>query len=109
MQSPGTGQPDNDDLRRYLRDLAAVTALPAVWASGDRRRIVDGMAEVTASILNLNYTYVRLEGSTAAEAIEAVHFAKPPTAPVSASEIGKAFAPHASGRLNETALLTLPD
>src|SRR6476620_5300437 len=108
MHSPGTVPPDNNDLRRYLRDLAAITALPAVWSGGDRRRIADGMAEVAVSILHLDFAYVRLEGSSTSETIEAVHFAKPPAAQPPAAEIGRALAPYSGGHINETAILTIP-
>jgi len=107
MHSPGNGPANNHDLRRYLRDLAAITALPAVWTSGDRRRIADGMAEVAVSILQLDLAYVRLEGSTSAEAVEAVHFAAPPAAPPSATEVGTALAPYTGGQSNETTILTI--
>jgi two-component system, chemotaxis family, CheB/CheR fusion protein len=107
MHSPGTGPPNNHDLRLYLRDLAAVTELPAVWSGADRRRIADGMAEVVVSILHLDFAFVRLECSAAAEMIEAVHFAQLPTAPLSAAEVGTAMAPYTGGRPNETAIRTV--
>ena len=94
MQSPGTRAPEDRDLRRYLRDLAAVTALPAVWSGAERRHIAGGMAEVSVTTLQLDFAYVRLEGSTSAEPLQAVHFAKAPAAPVSAAEIGGALDPH---------------
>jgi len=107
MHSPGTGPPNNHDLRRYLRDLAAITALPAVWSGGDRRRIADGMAEVAVSILHLDFAYVRVEGSSASETIEAVHFGQPPAAQPPAAEIGRALAPYSGGHINETSILTI--
>jgi PAS domain S-box-containing protein len=107
MHSPGTGPPNNHDLRSYLRDLATVTALPAVWSSADRRRIAEGMAEVAVSILHLDFAFVRLESSTAAEMIENVHFAQPPTAPLSAADVATALAPYTGGRSNESAILTI--
>src|SRR5438105_4340623 len=101
MHPPGTRPPENRELGRYLQDLATVTALPAVWGSGDGRRIADGMAEVAVSILHLDFAYVRLEGSTAAEKVEALHFAQSPTTPLSPAEVGTTLAPSTGGRENE--------
>ncbi len=39
------GAPDGRVLRRYLRDLAALTALPAVWRGAERDRIVAGLQQ----------------------------------------------------------------
>src|SRR5262245_6674511 len=107
MHAPGTSPPDNHDIRRYLHDLATVTALPAVWSSWDRGRIAEGMAEIVVSILHLDFAHVRLEGSTAVEAVEAVHFAKPPATPVSAADVGRAVAPPSGGGGTSTAVVTL--
>jgi two-component system CheB/CheR fusion protein len=107
MHPPGTSLSENHDLRRYLQDLATVTALPAVWSGWDRRRIADGMAEVVASILRLDFAYVRLEGSTASEVVEAVHFCDPPAAKASAADVGRALAPHVDGNNHETTIVTL--
>jgi PAS domain S-box-containing protein len=109
MHAPGTCLPEGSELRRYLQHLAAVTALPAVWSSSDRPRIADGMAEIVVSILKLDFAYVRLEGSTAAETVEAVQFSQPPAKTVSAAEIGRALASHIGGQNHETTILTLPN
>src|SRR5947207_1358324 len=102
MHAPGTRPPENRELRRYLQDLATVTALPAVWSAYDRPRIADGMAEVAVSILHLDFAYVRLEGSTGAPAVEAIHFSQPPDATASAVEMGRMLAPHIGGGSHAT-------
>ncbi len=62
----------NRELRRYLRDLAALTALPAVWYGADRRHIAESLADVVVKIFYPDFVCVRLKGSPAHNPIESV-------------------------------------
>ncbi len=66
MHPPGSPA-DDRELRRYLRDVAALTALPAVWAGADRRQIAESLADVLAKVLDADFVCLRLkrpEGET---------------------------------------------
>jgi PAS domain S-box-containing protein len=62
----------NRELRRYLRDLAALTALPTVWAVADRRQIAESLADVVEKIFYPEFVCVRLKGSRGQEPLEIV-------------------------------------
>jgi signal transduction histidine kinase len=49
---------DSRDLRRCLRDLVALSALPAVWIGYDTRRIAESLADVLLGLLRLDFIYV---------------------------------------------------
>lgn len=43
-----------------MRDLVALSTLPAIWAGADARRVPDSLANVLASTLDLDVVYVRV-------------------------------------------------
>jgi PAS domain S-box-containing protein len=51
---------DGANLRRYLRDLVALSALPAVWVGQSPQAIADNFAEALQRTLQLEFVYVRL-------------------------------------------------
>ena len=60
------GQRDtrSDDLRilrRCIRDIVALSALPAVWSSYDVPRIAESLADVLLGMLHLDFIYVRVQ------------------------------------------------
>jgi signal transduction histidine kinase len=60
------GQRDtrSDDLRilrRCIRDIVALSALPAVWSSYDMPRIAESLADVLLGMLHLDFIYVRVQ------------------------------------------------
>jgi hypothetical protein len=46
-------------LRRNMRDLAALSTLPAIWAGHDQKRIADSLADVLAKALSLDLIYIK--------------------------------------------------
>jgi signal transduction histidine kinase len=58
----GIGAADEAVLRRCVRDLVALSTLPAVWARSDSPSIAASLAEVIARMLLLDAVYVRLAG-----------------------------------------------
>ena len=49
-------------LRRTMRDLVALSALPAVWAGYRPLQVAEGLADVLLSTLRLDLVYLRLPG-----------------------------------------------
>ena len=48
------------DLRRCIRDLVALSTLPAAWIHAEALGIVESLSEVVLRMLNLDLAYVRL-------------------------------------------------
>jgi PAS domain S-box-containing protein len=59
---------EDADLRRYLRDLVALSTLPAVWVGQSRQAIADSFAQALLRSLQVEFVYVRLEGAAESEA-----------------------------------------
>src|SRR5688572_23015425 len=57
-----TVEPDTEirELRRTLREVIALSTLPAVWNGYDVRGIVEGLADVLVNTLSLDLVFVRL-------------------------------------------------
>jgi PAS domain S-box-containing protein len=62
---------DSQALRRCLHDLAALTALPAVWSRADRQQIAGDLADVLGKILDPEFVYLYLHGPDGTAAVEA--------------------------------------
>jgi PAS domain S-box-containing protein len=60
------------ELRRYLRDLAALTALPAIWRGAAPQHIAEGLADVLVKLFYPDFVFVRLKGSKGHSLIEIV-------------------------------------
>ena len=59
-------------LRRTVRDVVALSALPAVWAGYRPLQVAEGLAEVLLSTLRLELVYLRLPGQANGQEIEVV-------------------------------------
>src|SRR6202047_3225320 len=57
-------------LRRAIRDLVAVSIVPAVWAGREPRAIAAGLVDVLVNALYLDFTFVRLCDPTGGAAVE---------------------------------------
>ena len=68
-------------LRRAMRDLVALSALPAVWASFRPLQVAEGLADVLLSTLRLDLVYLRLPGQTEGQDIEVARTAGRPATP----------------------------
>ena len=47
-------------LRRYMRDLAALSNLPATWAGYDQERMAESLADVLMGALSLDLIYIKV-------------------------------------------------
>src|SRR5205085_10874946 len=96
LRGPRTMEPVSDEtrtLRRTMRDLVALSALPAVWAGYQPRQVAEGLAEVLLSTLRLDLVYLRLPGQTERQEIEVARTAGRPTPADETRNIGRALAP----------------
>ncbi len=63
---------ENRRLRRAMRDLVALSTLPAVWGGLSPDAIARSIADVLLHTLTLDFVYIRLTGSDAEGTIEVV-------------------------------------
>src|SRR5437868_921643 len=82
-------------LRRTMRDLVALSALPAVWARYQPPQVAQGLADVLLSTLRLDLVYIRLPGQT--EEIEVARSARGSIPAHQTRDIGRALAPWLDG------------
>jgi signal transduction histidine kinase len=57
-------------LRAVMRDLVALSAIPAAWIGSDPPVVVTGLADTLIDLLQLDFAFVRLSDPGGAEAIE---------------------------------------
>src|SRR6266849_7161434 len=57
-------------LRRALRDLVALSTVPAAWVGREPAAIVTGLADVLVNALNLDFAFVRLCDPNGGAAVE---------------------------------------
>src|SRR5205823_13239146 len=91
------------NLRRTMRDLVALSALPAVWAGYQPRQVAEGLADVLLSMLRLDLVYLRLPGQTKGQEIEVARTAGRPTTTDETRNIGRALAPCLDGGTADSA------
>jgi PAS domain S-box-containing protein len=80
-----------------MRDLVALSALPAVWAGYRPRQVAEGLAEVLLTTLRLDLVYLHLAGPTEGQEIEVARTAAGPTAAEQTRHVGRALAPWLGG------------
>src|SRR5438309_6546802 len=80
-----------------MRDLVALSALPAVWAGYEPRQVAEGLADVLLSTLHLDLVYLRLPGQTEGQEIEVARTAGGPAPTDQTRDIGRALAPWLDG------------
>src|SRR6202008_1030923 len=84
---------DVRQLRRGLRDLAALSALPVVWTASDPRRIAPSLAGALLHMLHLELVYILVRDRAYESPVEVAHTARGPAATAQAEEIGRALDP----------------
>src|SRR6516164_5418143 len=87
---PGETQPH----RRTMRDLVALTALPAVWAGYRPPQVAEGLADVLLTILRLDLVYLRLPAPIeGGQEIEVARTGGRPATPDQTRDVGRALTP----------------
>jgi PAS domain S-box-containing protein len=61
------------EMRRMMRDLLALSALPAAWVGRQPREIPEGCLDVLAGVLQIELGFIRLRDADTGESIEAVY------------------------------------
>ena len=84
-------------LRRTMRDLVALSALPALWAGCRPLQVAEGLADVLLSALRLDLVYIRLPGLVEGQVIEVARTAEGPAPADKARDIGRALGPWREG------------
>ncbi len=72
---PGKGvnlEAEGRRLERTMRDLVALSTLPAIWTGLSPEEIASSLANVLSNTLALDLIYIRLDGQANGEAIEVV-------------------------------------
>ena len=92
------GLGEMDRLRRGMRDLAAISALPAVWVNYDPIRVAEELAGALVHMLDLRLAYVRLAARPGRPQHEVVRTAQ---AAAHSDEV-RAIAEQLASRLNES-------
>src|SRR5688572_5070649 len=80
-------------LRRGVRDLVALTSLPAVWAGSQPQTIAESLSDVLMATLRLDLVYVCLTQRAGEGPLEIARTEKQLIEGQQAQEIGKVFAP----------------
>src|SRR6266850_1589681 len=80
-----------------MRDLVALSALPAIWAGSQPRQVAEDLADVLLSTLGLDLVYLRLPRQTEGQEIEVARTAGRPTTTDETQNIGRALAPCLDG------------
>ncbi len=88
---------DSRTLRRTVRDLVALSALPAVWAGYQPRQVAEGLADVLLQTLRLDLLYLRLRGQPEGQEIEVLRTAGPPATTEQVRDIRRMLAPWLEG------------
>jgi len=85
--------PDETRTRRTIRDLVALSTLPAIWVNYQPLQVAQSLAEVLQSTLGLDLVYLCLRSQADRGAIEVARTGRRPTEAGQAEEIGRALTP----------------
>jgi two-component system NarL family sensor kinase len=80
-------------LRRTMRDLVALSALPVIWTGYDSERIAESLADVMLSILSLELIYITFARKGATAVMEVARCSQVRDSAENRQAIGRAVAP----------------
>ena len=93
-----TTSAEAEELRRRLRDLAAVSALPAARPDFNPSRIAEDLVGTLRESLGLDFVYLRAPGRPAEPPLEIAHAGAQPGREAPAAAIGRSLASRLRGR-----------
>ena len=118
MTSSFRGEPRDEaaNLRLAMRDLVALSALPAVWSGYDSEGILASLAEVLQITLALDLVYARAPGRAVAAArgggpaiaVETARYASGPAGAEAAAALGRVLAEWLRDPFSPTAAIPHP-
>jgi len=76
---PVDPDPNAPPLRKVLRDLVALSAVSSLWAGRESQSVASDLAELLATLLNLDFAFVRLCDSDGNGAVEVSRGTAAPT------------------------------
>jgi PAS domain S-box-containing protein len=76
---PVDPEPNRPDLSKVLRDLVALSAVSSLWVGRESQAIATDLAELLATLLNLDFAFVRLCDSDGNGAVEVSRGTAAPT------------------------------
>jgi len=79
--------------RRTIRDLVAISALPAIWVGYQPRQVAESLADLLLNTLRLEFVYLRLRGLADGQEIEVARSGRRPTTGGQTGVIRRAIAP----------------
>jgi PAS domain S-box-containing protein len=85
-------------LRRAMRDLVALSTLPAIWAADDPEAIARSLADALLPMLDLDLLYIRLRGAGVDGLTEIVRGRRAASSGGQTREIGQELAPLLQGK-----------
>jgi PAS domain S-box-containing protein len=71
MENPGAHDPEGERLRQTMRDLVALSTLPAIWGDLAPEGVIESLAGVLLTTLDLDLAYVRIAESGGHDGIDA--------------------------------------
>jgi PAS domain S-box-containing protein len=112
MMSSSTGEENPLDeissLRRTMRDLVALSALPAIWIGYHSERIAESLADIMLRILSLEFIYIRLPREGATGVMEVVRCSQIRDNAENRQAIGRAVTPWLSDPFASIAVIPHP-
>ena len=79
---------DPQDLRTYIRDLIALSALPGIWMGYQPQQIAESLADALLAVLSADLIHVSLPSTGGHQSVDVIHVgSQMPASLVSAAEI----------------------
>src|SRR5258708_4712642 len=80
-------------VRRTIRDLVALSALPAIWVGYQPHQVAESLADLLLNTLPLEFVYLHLRGSADGQEIDVARTGRRPTTGGQTQVIRRAIAP----------------
>src|SRR4051794_20885233 len=80
-------------IRRTVRDLVALSTLPAVWVGYHPPQIAESLADLLLDSLSLDFIYLRLWGEASGPVAEVARTGRRPASAGQARDVGGALVP----------------
>jgi PAS domain S-box-containing protein len=98
---------DPQELRRCIRDLVALSTLPAIWKNYDPHQIADSVTAALVSMLGADVVHIALPGTLDEPRIEVTHTGRK-ASPASTHAIQAVLRRASLGRSEQTAVIADP-
>src|SRR5262245_17895906 len=105
---PGSEISEGRNVSRHRLDLAALSALPAIWNATEPRRVAEAMVDALVKVLRPDLVHVRLSVTGSEDGIDVTHSDGPADAPIHRVWIDQALAPSGTRARSDTTVHSLP-